>query len=76
MVLSDVVMPQMGGLALAHALRDRGWTLPVILMSGHPRQRNLDELRAQGVADWLPKPPNLEDLARAVAAALSGRAGK
>ena len=73
MILSDVVMPRMGGMALAHALRDRGWAMPVILMSGHPRQRNLDELLAQGVADWLPKPPDLDDLARAVAAAFRGR---
>jgi len=73
LVLSDVVMPRMGGLALANALRERGWAIPVILMSGHPRQRNLDELLAQGVADWLPKPPNLDDLARAVDAAFRSR---
>jgi two-component system, cell cycle sensor histidine kinase and response regulator CckA len=73
LILSDVVMPQMGGVALAHALRERGIAIPVILMSGHPRQRNLDELRAQGVADWLPKPPDLDHLVRAVAAALRSR---
>ncbi len=69
-VLSDVVMPRMGGMALANALRERNWAIPVILMSGHPRQRNLDELLAQGVADWLPKPPDLDDLARAVDAVI------
>jgi signal transduction histidine kinase/ActR/RegA family two-component response regulator len=72
-VLSDVVMPQMGGLALARAMRDRGWAHPVILMSGHPKQRNLGDLQAEGIVDWLTKPPNLDNLARVIAAALRAR---
>ena len=51
-----------------------GWSKPVILISGHPRERNMSDLRALGIRDWLPKPPNLEDLAQAIAAAL--RPGK
>jgi hypothetical protein len=39
-------------------------------LTGHPLQKEMDELRAQGMADWLPKPPELEQLAKVVARAL------
>jgi two-component system cell cycle sensor histidine kinase/response regulator CckA len=35
LLLSDVEMPELGGRALAGTLRARGWTLPILLMSGH-----------------------------------------
>lgn len=66
LVLSDAVMPVMGGIALFHALRERGWRTPVILLTGHPLGEELEGLRAQGLSAWLQKPPNLEQLARAV----------
>jgi two-component system cell cycle sensor histidine kinase/response regulator CckA len=67
LVLSDVVMPEMGGIALLHALRERGLGVPVVMLTGHAVQREMEELRAQGMADWLPKPPQLEQLAEVVA---------
>ena len=70
LVLSDVVMPVMGGVALFHTLRERGWQVPVVLLTGHPMDEELDELRAQGLRAWLPKPPSLERLAQVVADAL------
>jgi len=70
LVLSDVVMPGMGGVALLHALRQRGLTMPVVMLTGHPLERELESLRAQGMSDWLPKPPSLEQLAKVVARAL------
>jgi len=70
LVLSDVVMPGMGGAALFHALRQRGLAVKVLLITGHPLEKELEELRAQGISDWLPKPPSLEQLAQAVARAL------
>ncbi len=72
LVVSDVVMPVMGGIALFHTLRQKGWQMPVILLTGHPMGKELDELRAQGLAAWLTKPPSIERLARAVADALRG----
>jgi two-component system cell cycle sensor histidine kinase/response regulator CckA len=70
LVVSDVVMPGMGGVALVHALRERGWTAPVILLSGHLQEQDLAELGAYGVSAWLSKPSMLDQLARVVADAL------
>jgi two-component system cell cycle sensor histidine kinase/response regulator CckA len=70
LVLSDVVMPGMGGIALLHALRERDLMVPVVMLTGHPLEKELEDLRAQGIIDWLPKPPQLEDLAMVVAQAL------
>jgi CheY-like chemotaxis protein len=36
LVVSDVVMPEMGGIELCAALRERRPGLPVLLMSGYP----------------------------------------
>jgi PAS domain S-box-containing protein len=71
LVLSDVVMPGMGGVALLHALRERGLTVKVVMLTGHPLEREMESLRAQGMSDWLPKPPRLEQLAEVVARVLN-----
>jgi CheY-like chemotaxis protein len=70
LVLSDLVMPEMGGQALFHAMRQRGLTLPVVMLSGHPMEKELKNLRAEGLSGYLLKPPNMEQLAQMVAQAL------
>jgi CheY-like chemotaxis protein len=66
LVLSDVVMPAMGGIALMHTLQARGWEIPVILLTGHPLDRELEGLREAGLAAWMSKPPRLERLAQMI----------
>jgi CheY-like chemotaxis protein len=44
--------------------------VPVLMLTGHPMRREMEQLRAQGMADWLPKPPQLGELAEVVARAL------
>jgi CheY-like chemotaxis protein len=70
LILSDVVMPRVGGIAMAEALRQRGNRTPVILMSGHPMGEDRTRLEQAGVAAWLDKPPNRQQLAQAIAGAL------
>jgi two-component system cell cycle sensor histidine kinase/response regulator CckA len=70
LVVSDLMMPEMGGQALFHALRQRGLTLPVVMLSGHPMESELVSLQAQGLAGWLLKPPSMEQLARLLDRAL------
>jgi PAS domain S-box-containing protein len=70
LVLSDAIMPRLGGVALFKELRARNLEQPVILMSGHPLIRDVDELRGLGLFAWITKPPEAERLAQTIAAAL------
>jgi len=70
LVLSDVVMPEMGGIALFHALKQRYSAIRMVLLTGHPMEEELENLRAEGLTDWLPKPPSPEQLAQVLAQAL------
>jgi len=62
LVLSDVVMPEMGGQALFYAMQEKGVNLPLILMTGHPLDNEMEELRERGLAGWIAKPLNLRQL--------------
>lgn len=62
-VISDAVMPEMGGVALLRTLRERNIDIPIIILTGHPLTGELDSLREEGLDDWMLKPPTLEALA-------------
>jgi PAS domain S-box-containing protein len=66
LILSDVVMPEMSGLALFRALRQHQAPTPMVLMTGHPMVDELEHLRAIGLQAWLPKPPAAEQLAETI----------
>ena len=70
-VLSDMVMPELGGDALFEAIQIRGLNVPVIVLSGHPLEAAFIEiLKAKGLAGFLMKPPDIKSLARLIAQAL------
>ncbi|MFO1130392.1 MAG: response regulator [Hyphomicrobiales bacterium] len=74
LIISDVVMPRLGGIGLVKALRQKGVRTPVILMSGHPFDEDRTGLDGAGVVARLDKPPSTWLLANAVAQALGGPA--
>ena len=71
LVLSDAVMPEMGGIALWHAMRQQELVRPMILTSGHPLDKEIGELQKLGLAGWLPKPPELTRLSQLLAQVLA-----
>jgi CheY-like chemotaxis protein len=71
LVLSDVVMPQMGGVALLHTMRQQKLGLPIVLLTGHPLTQEMENLQALGLSGWLSKPPDLVNLSRLLAQALA-----
>jgi two-component system, cell cycle sensor histidine kinase and response regulator CckA len=70
LVLSDAVMPEMGGVALFHAMQQQKLTIPAVLLTGHPLSKEMENLEALGLAGWLSKPPDLVNLSYLLAKAL------
>ncbi len=73
LVLSDWVMPVMGGLELVRALQTRTPTLKVLMLTGHPLSQETREIVPANVVGWTLKPPSLEQLAQDLNKALARR---
>ena len=69
-MLTDLVMPVMGGQALFHALKQRDPTVRIVVMTGHRLEEKIEHLRSEGLVDLMKKPLDLEQLAQVVARAL------
>jgi CheY-like chemotaxis protein len=63
-----MVMPEMSGIELMKALRQRDVRVRVAVMTGYPLKE--DKGLPPGVAGWLEKPLSLEQVARVVSEAL------
>ena len=71
LILTDLVMPELGGKALLNALDERGWAGRMIVISGHPLgSREEEGIDAENVTAVLTKPVRLAQLAQAAHAAL------
>ena len=73
LVLSDMVMPKMGGRELYDALVTINPEVKVVLMSGHGMQEDIAELRAIGLKEFVDKPLDFNKLGKAVREALNGK---
>ena len=73
LILSDLVMPGMGGSELVRQLKITAPEQRVLLMTGYPLG-STRELLESGTVHWLQKPLSGAKLARAVREALSGEA--
>ncbi|NOZ70715.1 MAG: PAS domain S-box protein [Chloroflexi bacterium] len=71
LVLTDLVMPLMGGEELFRALKERNPAIKIVVLTGHPKENEIERLRAAGLDGWLMKAFSLEQLAQAVARALT-----
>lgn len=68
-VLVDVKMPGLGGLALVRAIK-AGWPAqPVVLLTGHTSAEDVAAGAALGVAAYLTKPVDIEELSGSLRAA-------
>jgi signal transduction histidine kinase/ActR/RegA family two-component response regulator len=72
LVLSDVVMPGMGGQALFYAIQAQNLPIPVVLMTGHPLGEESEELHQRGLVASIQKPVNFNQLAEVLYAVLYG----
>jgi len=72
LVLSDLIMPEIGGLVLCRALKKRYPAVRVLILTGYPLEDGGEELKSAGIVGWIRKPVDLDQLAQAVARALEG----
>jgi two-component system cell cycle sensor histidine kinase/response regulator CckA len=73
LMVSDVVMPVMGGIPLLQAMQERGLDVKVILLTGHAFEQELNGTPMSEcplLSSWLSKPIQIEELARTIAQAL------
>lgn len=71
LVLSDLVMPEMGGVELCEALQRIRPDVKMMIISGYPLETRGKELLQKGIIDWVQKPFTVTDLANKVRACLS-----
>ena len=69
LVVTDLMMPGVGGKQLVRRLRHLGASVPVIVITGLGEEV-LGDLRSEGVSDVIPKPFSIPDLLRGVRRAL------
>ena len=61
LVVSDVVMPEMGGVALYQALRQRRPQVKMLFVTGHPLSEENQALLQDGQVRWLQKPFSMKE---------------
>jgi CheY-like chemotaxis protein len=70
LVISDVVMPEMSGLALYHALRERRPLIKVLFITGHPMDLENQVVMHEGHVQWLQKPFTVREFSTTLRAML------
>lgn len=66
LIISDLVMPQMGGLELLESLREKGLDIPTILMTFHGSEGTAVRAFRLGARDYIIKPFAIEEMLNAI----------
>ena len=66
LVVSDIVMPEMGGMDLLDVMQIRWPHIRMLLITGHPLEREYRQVLERGTVDWLQKPFSITDLNQAI----------
>jgi two-component system response regulator AtoC len=72
-VVTDFSMPDMDGMELLVAIRERDDSLPVILLTAHGSERLAVRAIRSGAYEYVPKPFDVDELAMALERALEAR---
>lgn len=66
LVITDMVMPGMGGVELYHALKQCDPDVKVLFITGHPLDQERHALLEEGQVQWMQKPFSLQELSSTV----------
>jgi two-component system response regulator AtoC len=72
-VVTDFSMPEMDGMDLLRAIRERDESLPVILLTAHGSERLAVRAIRAGAYEYVPKPFDVDEMVLALARALEAR---
>ena len=72
-VVTDFCMPEMNGLELLGAIRRRGDSTPVIVLTAHSSEGLTHRAMREGACDVVAKPFDIDTMALAIARALAAR---
>ena len=72
-VVTDFSMPEMDGIDLLRAIRERDESLPVILLTAHGSERLAVRAIRAGAYEYVPKPFDVDEMGLALARALEAR---
>ncbi len=70
LLITDIMMPKMDGIALTEALRDSGYDLPILMVTAKGEMIDMEEGFRAGSDDYLVKPIKLKELVLRVNALL------
>jgi len=66
LVISDIVMPQMGGLELYKQIQSRWPQVKTLFITGHPLEEQNQQLLQEGNIHWLQKPFTVREFTQIV----------
>jgi CheY-like chemotaxis protein/two-component sensor histidine kinase len=66
LVISDLIMPVMGGTELCHAIRQKYHDVEIVVMSGYSPEEDVHQLKLEGISHWLKKPISIGELSATV----------
>ncbi len=66
LLVSDIVMPRMGGIELYQALKQRQANLKMLLITGHPLSEEYRSILEGGQIHWLQKPFSISEFNQAI----------
>lgn len=70
LLISDVMMPRMDGIALTQLLREAGYDLPILMLTAKQMQEDKCKGFLAGTDDYLTKPADMQELVLRVRALL------
>ena len=71
--LSDLLMPEMDGIAFMQALREQNCDMPVIVLSADIQETKRNQCLDLGVVGFISKPPKKDEILTMVEKALNSR---
>ena len=70
-VISDMVMPEMGGMSLYKAILEINPAIKILMITGHPLDEANQQMLERGDIRWLQKPFSITDFSKALSSLLA-----